>query len=267
MSNIALFLCLLTQSPATPKADADPAPIEMFKQEAADYSIRLEDRSWSKLTVDPKPLLHWSNPARTAEDGAVFVWLSDGRPEVIGTMFTYKIETVRRKHEFHSLCTHPLAAEYKGKLAWKPRQAGVKFLPIPSAPAPAESSRQRQVQVKALSREFSATMKSIEGESSELRLLPQPLYRYEPKGGEVLDGSLFSFALGTDPEVLLLIEARREKDVWVWKYAFARFNYADLSASYKGEQVWHVDPDPEQAGHNIGDRTHVEKIYSSYHIN
>ena len=121
--------------------------------------------------------------------------------------------------------------------------------------------------MKALSRDFSATIKSLEGEVSELRLLPQPLYRYEPKGGEVLDGSLFSFALGTDPEVLLLIEARRIKDAWSWQYAIARFNYAELSAKFKDEQVWHVDSDADQATLAIGDRQHYEKIYSSFHVN
>ena len=267
MSSTLLFICLLAQADPPAKTDvADPSPLETFKQEASEYAIRLDDRSSSKLAVDPKPLLHWSNPARTAEDGAVFVWLKDGRPEVIGTMFTYKIETVRRKHEFHSLSTSPLTAEFKGKLAWKPGKPGVKFQSIPGAQAPAETSRLRQVQMKSLARDYAATIKSLEGEISELRLLPQPLYHYEPKDSEVLEGSLFSFALGTDPEVLLMIEARRVKNVLTWQYAFARFNYAELSATFKGEQVWHVDSDAAQAGLVIGDRAHIEKIYTSFHL-
>ena len=269
MSNTLLLLCLLAQSNADPasKSASDSTPLELFKQEAADYAIRLDDKSGAKLVLDPKPVLHWGNPARTAEDGAVFVWLKEGRPEVIGTIFTYKLETVKRKHEFHSLSTSPLTAEFKGKVAWKPRQAGVKFQTIPDAPLPAENARLRLVQMKALSRDFSALMTSLEGEPSELRLLPQPLDRYEPKGGEVLDGALFSFAMGTDPEVLLLIEARREKDEWRWQYAFARFNYATLSASLKGSMVWKVDSDQAQTMLKIGDREHFEKVYTSFHVN
>ena len=110
-------------------------------------------------------------------------------------------------------------------------------------------------------------MKSLEGETTELRLLPQPLYRYEPFGGKVLDGGLFSFAAGTDPEVLLLIEARRENRELIWQYAFARFNYAELSASFKGDRVWRVDADPAQAMHVIGDHTLMDKVYSSFHVN
>lgn len=272
MSNsLLLLMCLLAQSENSPgkKGNVEPSPLELFKQEAAAYSIQLNDRTGSKLVLDPSPLLHWDNPARTAEDGAVFVWLKDGRPEVIGSIFTYKIQTVRRKHEFHSLSTSPLTAEFKGKVAWKPRQAGVQFQQFPDAPVPADNARLRLVQMKALARDFSATIKSLEGEPSELRLLPQPLYRYEPKGGDVLDGSLFSIALGTDPEVFLLIEARREKpnDDWRWQYALVRFNYGDLTASFRGKSVWHVAADPEQTNLSIGDTKHFEKSYISFHVN
>lgn len=265
MSNsLLLLMCLLGQ--ADNKAETENAPLQLFKQEAAEYTIRLDDTASSKLTIDPKPILHWDNPARTAEDGAVFVWLKDGRPEVIGTIFTYKIETVYRKHELHSLSTSPLKAELKGKLVWKPRQAGIQFQPIPDAPVPAENSRQRLVQMKGFTRDFAANMTSLEGQLSELRLLPQPLYRYEPKREDVLDGGLFSFVLGTDPEVLLMIEARKDKSQWRWEYAFARFNYAELTASFKGKPVWNVKSDPAQATLNIGDPAHMSKVYLSFHV-
>ena len=38
----------------------------------------------------------------------------------------------------------------------------------------------------------------------ELRLMPQPLYRYDADDeGGTFDGALFAFAQGTDPEILL----------------------------------------------------------------
>ena len=42
-----------------------------------------------------------------------------------------------------------------------------------------------------------------------MRLLAQPIYRYENTKGDLIDGGLFVFVLGTDPEAFLLIEARR----------------------------------------------------------
>jgi hypothetical protein len=81
--------------------------------------------------------------------------------------------------------------------------------------------------MKALAREFAASMKDEQGESYQLRLLTQPLVRYEPEGKQVLDGALFSFSLGTDPEVILLLEARAVKEGFQWHYACARFHYID----------------------------------------
>ena len=163
--------------------------------------IRLASRPKEKLALNDEPLLHWGNPARTGEDGAVFVWMLDGRPEVIGSVFTYRLPTaIRRKHEYHSLAAGPLTADYQGRRAWAPKTAGVTFQPIPGAAEPANSARQRLTQMKALVRDFSAKMTDEEGKQADLRLIPQPLIRYQPKDQSIIDGALFSFSLGTDPE-------------------------------------------------------------------
>jgi hypothetical protein len=255
-----LLAAVLTQ------AAEEKTPLERFQQAAAQYDIRLEDAARSKLAFVPKPLLHWDNPARTAEDGAVFVWLKDGRPEVVGSIFTYKLTNVRTKHEFQSLAAGPLSARYEGRVVWKPRAAGVTFRPVPEAPTPAESDRLRLVQMKALARDFDARLIDLKGETNELRLMPQPLYRYETDGKTVLDGAIFSFALGTDPEALLLIEARRSEGDWQWQYAFARFHFAELRARYKAQDVWRIEADPSQLNTKIGDPAHLEKPYVTYHV-
>jgi hypothetical protein len=215
-------------------------------------------------------LFHWGNPARNGEDGAVFVWTLDGHPEVIASVFTYRFkDTIRRKHEYHSLAAGPLTAEYQGQRVWAPTTAGVAFQPVPDAPEPATNPRLRLTQMKALARDFSARMVDAEGLKSDLRLMAQPLIRYEPKSTEVIDGALFSFSLGTDPEVLLLLEARTgqgraAKDA-VWQYAFARFHYVSLTASYKNQEVWHVEPLPDITGLEIGSPKYQDSVYATYH--
>ena len=42
---------------------------------------------------------------------------------------------------------------------------------------------------------------------NELRLLTQPLYRYQDETAGILHGALFAFVEANDPEVLLLLEA------------------------------------------------------------
>ena len=84
--------------------------------------------------------------------------------------------------------------------------------------------------MRELTRDFSASI-GRKVYRHELRLLTQPLYRYEHKEGQVLDGALFAFAEGTDPELLLLVEARQRKDQPAeWQYAPARMNMVGATA-------------------------------------
>lgn len=245
---------------------AEETPFARFTQAASTYDLKLQDRARSPLTLMPQPIMKWSNPARNNEDGAVFLWLKDGRPEVIGSLFTYKIKRVRTKHELHSLATVPLKGTYQGTAVWNAPAAGVVFAAVPGASEPAETSRQRLVQLKALAREFTAKLTDKNQQATELRLLPQPLHRYEPTSGDVRDGAIFSFAIGTDPEALLLLELRRTGDVWRWEYAFARFHFDEITAWHQGKQVYYVERDGTQLNTNLGDPASRDKIYVTYHV-
>ena len=46
--------------------------------------------------------------------------------------------------------------------------------------------------------------------------------------------------LGTDPEVILMLEARRSDGMLQWQYALARLNSIHLRVSYRGNEVWSV---------------------------
>ena len=273
-SSVVVGIAWLTlgQAAAQPPADAKPAwdsanAIEIFKTEAAGYVVRLESRPRDKLTVEKEPALRWSNPARTGEDGALFFWTLNGRPELIGTMFTYRLnDKINRKHEFHSLATGPMTAEFRGKEVWTPRTAGVTFEPLPGAPDVATTPRQRLTQMKALARDFSASLVDAEGESFELRLLTQPLIRYEPKDKDVLDGAVFAFSLGTDPEVLLLLEARAAGDAHQWQHGLVRFHFVDLQARYKDKEVWHAEKLPNINNLNLGAEPYRDSPYTTYHV-
>lgn len=95
------------------KAESPPA----FLEDAKKYVIESPgDRA--KLVLHEKSLLNWTNSVRQQERGAVYVWLLDGRPLTIGSLFTYEInDKVYSKHEFHSLSTKPLKSSFDGKLA------------------------------------------------------------------------------------------------------------------------------------------------------
>src|SRR4029077_2592739 len=111
-----------------------------------------------------------------------------------------------------SLSTDALSAERLHRKQWSPPAGKVTFQPIPGAPIPDESAKKRLAQMRGLAREFVPELIDRrvidEGTEQRLRLLDQPVYKYGAGDGGLLEGGLFAFVVGTDPEVLLVVEAR-----------------------------------------------------------
>ena len=122
---------------------------------------------------------------------------------------------------------------------WNPATPGIELKAFADAPPPADTLPVRLRQMRSLAGEFRA-FHNRPNKPEELRLLPQPLYRYENTESELLDGAIFSFVQATDPEVLLLIEARRTGDRFAWHYGLARMTSVPLRADHRDAKVWEV---------------------------
>jgi hypothetical protein len=75
----------------------------------------------------------------------------------------------------------------------------------------------------------------------DLRRLDRPLHSYRDEEAGIVDGGLFAFANGTNPEILLFLEARRAKDKAsksVWQFGVGRSAYAELHLEYEGKEVY-----------------------------
>jgi hypothetical protein len=144
-------------------------------------------------------------------------------------------------HEFSSLAEQPLFAGPRGAYRWEPQEAGVTLAPIPDAPEPANTADRRLAQMRELARRYRVHEKR-RGRTLELRLQPQPLYRYEStvKNSPVVDGALFMGMAGGDPEFVLLIEARRTERGLRWQLAPASFTNNEAWLSDQGREVWRV---------------------------
>ena len=265
-----LLLLILLSSPAvSARGDEDPPTdsqkYQAFAKQAAGYVIR-EQGTGRQLELRSESLLNWANPVRQQERGSVFVWLARGRPEAIGSVFTYELNgTAYDKHEFHSLSDQPLVMTRNDQTAWTPKARAAEWRTLEDAPHPAPSDRQRLVEMRSLARRFRVRLSDPRGDRSELRLMPQPLFRYSAREEKVLDGAIFSFVVATDPEALLLIEAAGAPGEERWRFAFARFHYWALAAELDARPVWSVEPDESQALHFLGDTQHLEKPYVSFH--
>jgi hypothetical protein len=245
------------QPPVDPVANKEniAAALRLTLAAAAEYEIHVGDDD-KPLELKREPVLQWSNPDRGEVHGNVFLWTRDGRPLVVGSLFKWFTPFTHMSHEFQSLAEGPLAATFHGTPVWKTAEAGVTFAPVPDAPAPAATDAQRLLQLKQLAKGFAAAGRFGKAATDlDLRLLPQPIYRYAaPKEG-ILSGGLFTLVHGTDPEIFLVIEARSKDGAAAsFQYAATRMNSVGVRLRHKGREVWSAEAMPWR---DVGDHAHA----------
>ncbi len=233
--------------PAPSKSDQVPAQSawsELIRRSAAQYKMFRKTADRTPLVLQAKPILRWANNTRLTEDGFTYLWIGQGRPEAVACIYSWGPDRIR--HNFQLLSRGPLEAERDGRRVWYPAQPGVEFRAVPDAATPADSPAARLRQMKAMAEDFAATGAPGFFNQAELhlRLFPREVYRYESQDRRILDGALFAFVDGTDPEVLLLLEAVRSGAGFQWQYALARRTESGLTVRYRDKPVWSVPNSP-----------------------
>jgi hypothetical protein len=242
--------------------------LPIYVKEASEYSIAVESAPRQALELKREPVFEWWNPGRKGyiTEGVLFVWLRDGRPAALGSIFSMEPRNELRGrtlvHEFHALDPEKLVVTRPREAlnGWVPR-AGLARKELPDAPTPAATPGARLVQMRRLAQEFSGYEIDLEGERWEMRVLPTPLYRYPPARAAVVDGALFALVTnaGTAPLVLLLLEAREAGGKLHWEYVLCRKADRNLYVHRKGQEVWSM----VMGGENVyaHDPLHVYRIY------
>ena len=248
---LALTGSVCLAQPAT--TEFAPKDKGIYKKELEAYDLAVESKD-TKLTMQPNAILNWVGdfPKR----GSVFVWTLHGRPMVVGQCFSFHSrDSVRKnqlsfKHTFHSLAEDQVFLHHGKDLVWAPRGPGVEFHDADFQTKVHARKALRLSQMRAIGRKF---VFRVEGYTKgQLRFLPQPLYRYDSEKLGIIDGAIFSFSFGSDPEALLIVEAVKEGDATSWRYGFARFNLQESHAMLNKKQVWKVGSISEFRGATIG---------------
>lgn len=206
----------------------------------------------STTPLTPQPVKRWRNVVRGQKgDAMMVIWAHKGRPVAMAGIYPWE---GKMSHEFDSLSRQDkLVARDKGNIIWSPASAGVNFKDVPGAPKPAKTPAERLRQMKAIAERFKATLTGWQGDNAdreELRLHPRQLYRYdlanvkEPEP-DLLDGGLFAYVQGTDPEVVLVLEAIGTAEKAGWQYALVRASSGGLEVKLGNELVWSVKKYPE----------------------
>jgi len=195
------------------------------------------------MAIDnPKePALRWTNPDAGRVYGNTYVWLHNGRPVAVGSLFRNFHPWDTFNGELAALGGAKLVAKRDDAEKWRPKNEW-KWTAATGAPAPAATAAQRLVQMKALAGEFVVelldTRNVPKGDELNPRLLPKPLVRYDAAQTKTLDGALFAFVIGTDPELMLLLECDTAAEKSEWKFGVGRMNRDAIRLKRKGETVW-----------------------------
>jgi hypothetical protein len=220
--------------------EANKAKLQAMIDAFDDLEITVGDDP-EPIKFHKTPVVRWPNITRGTVVGGTFIWTKDERPEVMACLYDWQNNGIW--FAFQSLSTGNLVAKKGGGVLWRSKKPDVEFHVLDDAPVPADSPVKRLSQMKDSADRFRARVTVHTGGTEELRLLTTPLYRY--KSGETIDGALFTFVQGTDPEVILHLEANRRKtdkgEVTEWQYAISRRSGRPLEAMLDDKHIWSVE--------------------------
>lgn len=247
ISKFAVILTLLgacghhssAQDTAGPdaKAGEQAEQLEEMKEVMRSFKVVAIDDQGKETpaALAEEPAHRWTDPTRAFSGGALWVWRASGRPVAVIGMERYGSWSL----EFVSVTAGRVRAG-DGSVRWAPRH-GVEFREIPDAPAPAAGEAQRLRQIRDLAKRFSARehWKGGDGQHYALRQLTHPIDRYSDPASGVVDGAIFVYAYGTNPEALLVIEARRQgSDPPRWSFAAVPFSHCEITLDFGSKNVW-----------------------------
>jgi hypothetical protein len=244
--SLALAAAVLGQSPTEhPAADQDAGRQELrelFRGMAAELILTPKDDK--PLSLHSEPVIHYTNAERDigAIEGATFLWLSGNRPVAAVSLATRPLQKAVYR-ELTSFSTAPLVCRAGEATVWATKTGGLLEQPLSDAPAPAATKAPRLTQMRSLARRFKATCYHPRtDEPTELRLLPQPLYRYAVEEAGIHDGALFAFVVSNDPELFLLLEARTsaKAEEPTWRYSLARMSSLKMTVHLNDKPAWEV---------------------------
>lgn len=236
-SSSVLLVLLLSISPLAQLVAADPESEKRLvdmKRRVEELDLRGTDAKFSL-----KPLLRFTDPTRRLEDASVWTLGEKGRPKAILVLEKY---SNRRYPSYELTVTSnaPPSSISNDTFTWRPDRESIEWKTLRSSTPPSNRQRTRGMQMKQIARKFSVSEK-FEGQTYQLRMLPKPLLRYEDEKANLVDGSIFVFSHGTNPELLLLVEAHQPNDdKLVWKAGFARLGGAEFTVNYKREVFQHI---------------------------
>lgn len=228
--------------PAASSPDQRAAHLERMREIARSISLYelAGERQVPAQLVD-EPVLRYADSTRDQYDSTIWVWGAARRPTAIMAIEYYpqRPKGPQWLFEIASLSAGRIAAERGKELHWTAREPGLQLQPLADVRAPAEGKVARLAQMKQLQRRFAAYERATIGGRIELRPIARPLHRYHDDAAGVIDGAVFAFANGTNPEVLWIIEASSQENSGSnWQVGLVQLTGEEVFVERDGKQIW-----------------------------
>jgi hypothetical protein len=237
LDRICLVVCLLLFAGSAQAQETEPsdARLEAMVRRTGLLKMSLpEDEKRPAPELSKSSVLRCNDPTREEVDGTVWLWLEGKRPLAALCLFLVREQW---NYEHVSLCDEALKVTGRPDWAWQPPATKRAWLTL-DEPVPG-STAARDRTSRALAGRFTAS-EVRKGEPYPLRLLPRPLYTYADPERGIVHGALFAFVYGTNPEILVQLEAREAKGKPAWNVSFARLSSAEISVKLGEKEVWTV---------------------------
>ena len=230
---------------------APPTVLSVSREHAAACQVFPTEHPDRPFALRPEPILQRQQNTVGNSMGYTFVWLEEtGRPPALCDVFYFKNHQEQRLmlNEWHSFSDRPLTVKGLGakdvlRTFMSSPGPGVEWRKFPSADPPAKTTSRRKSQMSQLARRFQVELFDSKQQRHELRLLTTPIFPYEPKNTtDFLGGAIFAYCVETDPEVLILIEARAADSGFQWMYAPVATSIDRLFLKLDDKETWSADP-------------------------
>lgn len=212
--------------------------------------MRLVDEMQRPVERIDRALLLFGDAARKNTNGTLWAFGRTGRPSAFLELYQGTEPNANWCNAVTLTGTSRVVMQTPQSGRWQPKQTQIEPKPIADAPPPRDKEEQRLRQMKELARRFSShEFWDPDNSRFELRLLVQPVHRYRDRALGIRDGAAFVFANGTNPEVILMIEAIEQNETSSrWYYSVARQGSAELHVELDSKEVWKQNRTPGVVG-------------------
>jgi len=252
LSLIGMTILSLACFATTIAADEPTATREVLLEQmralakATDVRLVNSDRQAQQVA---DPIFRYDDQPRRFVDATIWAWTDRGRPvafQKIEALDYGEAATTNQLWQYclASLTTETVMVNWPGGQKFRSQKPGVEFRAVNESPAVAEASAQRKRQARELIRTFSARIfTDIKNNTQqEMRLLTTPLFEYSDPATKSFLGAAFGFSTnGTNPDLIVLIEAREDGDKLAWHFAPARMTTGAVTLKRHDTKVWECE--------------------------